>query len=153
MQMMQCIDMHCFGASLPTLEHVGHSAYEAAWGRWLRVRRNVRAAFAPEFFHCERCMTMLTLYIARLGDARVYLSIPNIVVDVAKLNPRKARFWRCGCPTSIQLPSRRLAPFHVLLLSLSKRSTPIVRYKVVFGWKATELEIITLRRPPSPKRD
>ena len=29
----------------------------------------------------------------------------------------------------------------------------IVRYEVDFGWKATELEIITLRRPPSPKRD
>jgi hypothetical protein len=28
-----------------------------------------------------------------------------------------------------------------------------VRYEVDFGWKATELEIITLRRPPSPKRD
>ena len=28
-----------------------------------------------------------------------------------------------------------------------------VRYEVDFGWKATELEIITLRRPSSPKRD
>lgn len=42
-----------------------------------------------------------------------------------------------------------------LILSLLNKEPTyiIVRYEVDFGWKATELEIITLRRPPSPKRD
>jgi hypothetical protein len=38
-------------------------------------------------------------------------------------------------------------PYHDVVRSIH------VRYEVDFGWKATELGIITLRIPPSPKRD
>jgi hypothetical protein len=41
----------------------------------------------------------------------------------------------------------------LLLQRVGQPTLLVVRYEVDFGWKATELEIITLRRPPSPKRD
>jgi hypothetical protein len=58
--------------------------------------------------------------------------------------PNEAMVQRRKCPESITVPQ---------FLAMAGLRYPTVRYEVDFGWKVTELEIITLRRPPSPKRD